>query len=47
MMTHHKSITYYPHGNGQAKSTNKTLKQIFTKLVHVNQMNWDVILSTF
>jgi hypothetical protein len=47
MMTHHKSITYYPHGNGHAKSTNKTLKQFFTKLVNVNQTNWDVILSTF
>jgi transposase InsO family protein len=26
MITHHKSTIYYPQGNGQAKSTNKTLK---------------------
>ncbi len=25
-ITHHKLTTYYPHANGQAKSTNKTLK---------------------
>ncbi len=47
MMTHHKSIIYYPHGNGQAKSTNKILKQNLTKMVNVNQTNWDVMLSTF
>jgi hypothetical protein len=35
MITHHKSITYYPQGNGQAKSTNTLLKQIFTKLVNL------------
>jgi len=26
MIIHHKSTTYYPQGNGQAKLTNKTLK---------------------
>jgi hypothetical protein len=26
MITHHTSITYYPQGNGQVKSTNKILK---------------------
>jgi hypothetical protein len=39
MMTHRKFITYYPHGNGQAKSIDKTLKQNLTKLVNVNQTN--------
>lgn len=47
MMTQHKSFTYYHHGNGQAKSTNKTLKQNLTTLVNVNQTIWDVMLSTF
>jgi hypothetical protein len=28
MITHHKSTIYYPQGNGQVESTNKTLKQI-------------------
>jgi hypothetical protein len=36
MITHHKSTTYYPQGNGQVKSTNKMLKHILTKLVNVN-----------
>jgi hypothetical protein len=31
MITHHKSTTYCPQGNGQAKSTNKTLKQILIR----------------
>jgi hypothetical protein len=44
MITHHKSTTYYPQGNGQAKSTNKMLKQILTKLVNANQNDWDVML---
>jgi hypothetical protein len=35
MITHHISTTYYPQGNGQVESTNKTLKQILTKLVNV------------
>jgi hypothetical protein len=44
MITHHKSTTYYPHGNGQEKFTNKTLKQVLIKLVNVNQNDWDVML---
>ncbi len=44
MITHHKSTTYYPQGNGQEKSTNKMLKQILTKLVNANQHDWDVML---
>ena len=29
---HRKSTTYYPRCNGQAESTNKTLKKILTKM---------------
>jgi len=36
MITHHKSTTYYPHGNGRPSSTNKTLKQRLIQLVNVN-----------
>jgi hypothetical protein len=46
MITHHKSTTYYPQGNGQEKSTNKMLKHILMKLVNVNLTNWDVMLPT-
>jgi hypothetical protein len=44
MITHHKSTTYYPHGNGQANSTNKMLKQVLIKLMNVNRNDWDVML---
>ncbi len=44
MISHHKSTTYYPQGNEQAKSTNKTLGKILSKLVNANQMDWDVML---
>jgi hypothetical protein len=46
MITHDKSITYYPLGNGQLESTNKILKQILTKLVNVNGNDWDIMLPT-
>jgi hypothetical protein len=36
MIVHHKSTTYYPQGNRQAKSINKTLGKILAKLVDVN-----------
>jgi hypothetical protein len=39
MIVHHKSTTYYPQGNGQAKSTNKTLRKILAKLVNVNYID--------
>jgi len=39
MIIHHKSTTYYPQGNGQAKLTNKTLGKILAKLVNVNCTN--------
>jgi hypothetical protein len=39
MITHHKSTTYYPQGNGQAKLTNKTLGKLLTKLENTNKTN--------
>jgi hypothetical protein len=36
MITHHKSMTYYPQRNGQAKLTNKTLGKIVIKIVNSN-----------
>jgi len=30
MVTHHKSTTYYPQGNGQVESNNDKLKQILS-----------------
>jgi hypothetical protein len=34
MLEHASSITYYPHGNGQAESTNKFIgSRLLTKLV--------------
>ncbi len=46
LMKHVSSTTYYPYGNGQAKSTNKVLKTLLTKLVNENKTNWDEHLST-
>lgn len=31
---HMKSSSYYPHGNGQAKATNKTLLYILNKMIY-------------
>jgi hypothetical protein len=36
MITHHKSTTYYPQGNSQAKSTNKILGRLLAKMVNAN-----------
>jgi hypothetical protein len=36
IISHHKSITYYPQRNGQAELTNKTLGKILTKLANAN-----------
>jgi hypothetical protein len=46
MIVHQKWTTYYPQGNGQVESTNKTLGKILAKLVIVNRNNWDVTLFT-
>ena len=40
MIKHRKSTPYYPRCDGQANSTNKTLKEILTKIVqNVNHMH--------
>ncbi len=41
MMKHVSLITYYPQGNGQAKSTNNIIGTLITKLVNENKANWD------
>jgi len=46
MISNHKSSTYYLQGNEQAKSINKTLGKILTKLLNTNRTNWDVMLVT-
>ncbi|MCO5612333.1 hypothetical protein L7F22_066600 [Adiantum nelumboides] len=38
---HRKSSPYYPQANGQAKSMNKQLVRILTKLVNLHQTDWD------
>jgi len=45
-MKHVNSITYYLQGNGQAKSTNKVLGTLLTKLVSENKIDWDEHMST-
>ncbi len=47
MILHYKSTTYYPQGNKQVKSTNKTLGKLLAKLVNANETDWDVMLVTF
>ncbi len=37
IITHHKSTTYYPQGNGQVESTNKTLGRLVAKMVNANR----------
>ncbi len=46
LMKHVSSTTYSPYGNGQAKSTNKVLRTLSTKLVNESKTNWDEHLST-
>ena len=44
---HRRATTYYPRCNGQAESTNKTLKRILTKMVETRKGSWDThLLST-
>jgi hypothetical protein len=33
MLKHVSSTTYYPHGSGQAKFTNKIINRLLTKLI--------------
>ncbi len=46
LLKHMSSTTYYPQRNGQAKSTNKVLGTLLTKLINENKTNWDEHLST-
>jgi hypothetical protein len=41
LLQHMTSTIYYPQGNEQAKSTNKVIGSLFTKLVNENCTNWD------
>jgi hypothetical protein len=45
-MKHVSSTTYYPQGNGQAKSINKVLGTLLTKLINENKTDWDEHLFT-
>ncbi len=46
MIVHHKLTIYYPQGNGQAESINKTLGKSLAKLINANCNNWDTMLFT-
>ena len=46
VVVHQKSTLYYPHANGLAKSTNKTLQNILKKVVNDNRTDWDTKLYT-
>jgi hypothetical protein len=41
LMKHTNSTTYYPQGNNQAKSTNKVIGILLTKLVNEKWSDWD------
>ncbi|RYA79198.1 hypothetical protein DD594_27955, partial [Enterobacter cloacae complex sp. 4DZ1-17B1] len=43
---HRKSTPYYPRCNGQAESSNKTIKTILTKVVQKKPDQWDLKLQT-
>ena len=45
-VVHKKSTSYYPHANGLAESTNKTLQNILRKIVNMNRTNWDTKLRS-
>jgi hypothetical protein len=45
LLKHVSFTTYYPQGNRQAKSINKVLGTLLTKLVIENKINWDEHLS--
>jgi hypothetical protein len=46
LMKHVSSTTYYPQGNGQAKSTNKVFGTLLIKLINENRTDWHEHLST-
>jgi hypothetical protein len=45
MLKHINSITYYPQGNGQAKSINKITGRLLIKLINEKIIDWDEHLS--
>ena len=48
MVVHNKLAPYHPQANRQAKSTNKILKIVLTKIVNDAKTNWELKLhSTF
>jgi hypothetical protein len=42
---HFTSSTYYPQGNGQAKSTNKNLVRIIKRLIEDKPRQWNTLLT--
>ena len=44
MVIHRKSAPYHPQANGQAKSTNKILKMVLTKIVSGSKLDWELKL---
>ena len=45
-MVSKKSTPCYPHANGLAESTNKTLQNILRKIVNENRTDWDTKLCS-
>ena len=46
MVVHKKSAPYHPQANGQAKSTNKILKTMLTKIVSDAKIDWKLKLHS-
>ena len=42
MLVHKKLALYHPQANGQAKSTNKILGTVFTKIVNDRRSEWEL-----
>jgi transposase InsO family protein len=42
---HFTSSTYYPQGNGQAKSTNKNMVRIIKRLIEDKPRQWHTLLT--
>jgi len=45
LLKHISSTTYYPQGNGQAKSIYKVMGRLLTKLINEKITDWDEHLS--
>jgi Integrase zinc binding domain/Integrase core domain len=43
---HIRTTAYHPQGNGQTERTNKTMKDILSKLVHELEKPWDYFVSS-